>query len=90
MIAAPMSGGIVVRSQGPMLDDAGQPMHCSTLDVGIDDVRYGRFCNEVIEAIALVRDEQKVSSALVEAACDEFEVPDQIGLILDAMASDDR
>lgn len=47
-------------------------------------------CNEMVEAIPLVWNEQEIPSLHIEERCNLLQMMDQAGLMLDAVGTDDR
>ena len=86
MISAPVPGGIVMRDQGAMLDNAldgmpGPPPR-------VQYVGNRALADEVIEAVALVRDEHDVAASGLQDSLDVPQMADQVGLMLDIMAAE--
>lgn len=85
MISDPVADRVIVRGERYVFDDALCAVHFATPRA--DEIRDRAFCNEVVEAVALVRDNQQRSAFGGENSRDLVQMVDQVRLVFDAVTA---
>lgn len=88
MISLPMSEGIVVGRQQPMLNDTARIMKYPVSNIRVDNASNAALWYEVVEAIPFVWDDKKIISAVIQNVAYISQVLEQVRLVFDAVAAE--
>src|SRR5579875_1257251 len=86
MISPPMASGIVVCCQRAMFNEAPESVNATFCEMRIDHFRYVGRREEVVEAVAVVRNEHGIAARRLKDSSNLIEVADEVRLMLDHVA----
>src|SRR5260370_41319498 len=90
MISMPMSAGVIVRRQRPVLDHAAEGMHPPSLVISGEYLGKITDWNEAVEAKTFIWDKEKVKALRGQQPSHFLQMANKIRLMLQAMAAQYR